>query len=1362
MPSPPLSIIQSLSPRIAVLTSQDVIQSCEANGCRGLEELLRPWEGGTERVSILSTTLSPTIHPTFPVRFVSFESVYINPALSAPTPDVTVDLISSFVGAKKTDEEQHYAITRSLLLSSRPIAAHETFNHPVGILFAVSTATADPLGTLNRLHAQSTSSAIHNIPWMDGNTVLRFYVVVHDVSTMGDDMAPAHELLANVKKAYGPHSTLLVINSQVEQQSAPRSPDISTHPTIPLPRPFTPDESKSNPSALSQVYASALSSLTLSPMTAASESLNEEGISISNQPFSPSKPIRRKLYGTKLTAEDTQRLAALIRELVVQSLVPWMEARIREWNEIYHSNRRGLTGRLFGAGRKFFGSSRPNSPSPATTPTGYNTIKGYYPIIAVEALSRRLADFAFMLRDYKFAGGVYDSLRKDFAQDRAWRYSAGATEMYGLCLLLSHSYFLPSSPPSGLIKPFTNLQHTEITSWLEQSITLYQQNSPYTQIQLDALRITVLYYEAWKAINEFRSISYFLVKGSGEYDEVPSAVIIEEAAQADIKGISNNKKGRRRRAFHLVLAARRYETAGLKTYSRRCLERASQIYRDSPWTSAQDRIEYSLGRQAYTLGESDVAVEHFLRLLRREDTGVPGSQAGPLQDMAQAYEQLAARPELLAESSEKLRLPTPVFDIKKTRIIPTAEASTSGASRAKWVELESQAFSTWDRKGKKPMTLLSHERRIVVGVDETFQVELEATNPLNAPLALKDITIAFDDTAEINVETISEISLDPYETRTISISVVPLSSTTLKLTNVSFLFNRFFPCTQSLIRKGKRLHGTKAQRITPSYAEDSSLTIHVTSSRAGLYVELQGIPDILYKGEEVQGTLRLVNRGKLDISDIGMIWNEYGVIRRKQDDTKHQDTPTSILNIIPSNRINELYNGTISPEEEREISIICSAYRSGPIDLIGLILFSNTQDELTTTSATSVQHHISVRPLMRLSAHIRPTGNEVQEYMVVLEALNRSSRTVKIENIIGISPTWIVQPNAITNTLLPNQTLRTILLVKYDSLNKIDLLQSAMIEALGKLVKGQPPEEVSANLENEIPLVENTLSGEQSESYLISKRFARLDELSKSFPTLSSTKSPFSRLFPLIEPLNLDLQVNYSFISSPLPAESLDISNEKPEETRRKGQLYLNGLKLSPSFSLVEILRKEINLALISGNKSQRTMYEETSRLRQLLMNSILNGILSKEDDPIHVKINIDKSKKGKLINDFNKNGPIRVPVVFEISNLSPILPIKYLLNLPKPSSSSSASSSDDKLLPYPQYVGPLIYKGKLRPTSKEIVKVNIWSNEPCLVNLGGWELFIESSDPVSKEGSEDEEVWSPRNSWSRLGQQQILEVRQA
>ena len=184
-----------------------------------------------------------------------------------------------------------------------------------------------------------------------------------------------------------------------------------------------------------------------------------------------------------------------------------------------------------------------------------------YPVAAIETLSRRLADTAFMLRDYKFAASVYDSLRRDYAQDRAWRYAAAATEMYGLSLLLSHTYFQPSSPPTPPPNPFTTLQHTDISSWLEQAVVAYQSRIPPSQIQLDAMRITILYYEAWKAIGEYRGVGAALVRAAGEADEVPSAVFIEEAAAADVK--LGKGRGKRRRALHLVTAAGRYETAGL-------------------------------------------------------------------------------------------------------------------------------------------------------------------------------------------------------------------------------------------------------------------------------------------------------------------------------------------------------------------------------------------------------------------------------------------------------------------------------------------------------------------------------------------------------------------------------------------------------------------------------------------------------------------------------------------------------------------------------------------------------------------------------------------------------------------------------
>lgn len=79
-------------------------------------------------------------------------------------------------------------MTRSLLLSSRPVAPHETFNHPVAIVFAVSTTDPDPSGAMKRL-VQTHVGALQTVPWMDALNVLKFYVVVHDVSEGQDETA---------------------------------------------------------------------------------------------------------------------------------------------------------------------------------------------------------------------------------------------------------------------------------------------------------------------------------------------------------------------------------------------------------------------------------------------------------------------------------------------------------------------------------------------------------------------------------------------------------------------------------------------------------------------------------------------------------------------------------------------------------------------------------------------------------------------------------------------------------------------------------------------------------------------------------------------------------------------------------------------------------------------------------------------------------------------------------------------------------------------------------------------------------------------------------------------------------------------
>jgi len=108
---------------------------------------------------------------------------------------------------------------------------------------------------------------------------------------------------------------------------------------------------------------------------------------------------------------------------------------------------------------------------------------------------------------------------------------------------------------------------------------------------------------------------------------------------------------------------------------------------------------------------------------------MPGAQGGALEDMALAYEvgrpmaavdlrqQLAARPEKLDAAKDRLQLPTPIFDVNATRIVlPSSHASGSGTDE-NWAKLERQALSSWDRKGKKPMTLLPDPKKVLAAVD---------------------------------------------------------------------------------------------------------------------------------------------------------------------------------------------------------------------------------------------------------------------------------------------------------------------------------------------------------------------------------------------------------------------------------------------------------------------------------------------------------------------------------------------------------------------------------------------------------------------------------------------------------------------
>ncbi len=176
---------------------------------------------------------------------------------------------------------------------------------------------------------------------------------------------------------------------------------------------------------------------------------------------------------------DATAVKGFIREMVAQSLIPFMEGRVTTWNDQVASRRRGISARFMSLSKRItiFGGSKPSptgaADSPGAAANNFDSLRGFYSPETSEAILRQLGDYAFMLRDWKLAHSTYELVRTDFGNDKAWRHHAAATEMCAFSFLLgpqsmssrsrydtidqllntaSYSYLTRSSMPFGTIR----------------------------------------------------------------------------------------------------------------------------------------------------------------------------------------------------------------------------------------------------------------------------------------------------------------------------------------------------------------------------------------------------------------------------------------------------------------------------------------------------------------------------------------------------------------------------------------------------------------------------------------------------------------------------------------------------------------------------------------------------------------------------------------------------------------------------------------------------------------------------------------------------------------------------------------------
>ncbi|CRK34049.1 hypothetical protein BN1723_014817 [Verticillium longisporum] len=423
-PGDPLNLLlQSYVPHIAIYTSQETTNFANEKGFKnGLWELLRPFgERVQGKITIRDSNGSSRAWEDYSIRFVPFGDNIEAPDATAPT---TANGLSESAAREKKKlydveavVERHlryaedsllslphhghltrqgldieatspyYSLYLRRLLSGIPISPHETFSHPIACVIAISSRSKSPIEELRTLYNETRDGSKQLPGWVDGD-YLRYYVLVHDEEN--DDITRSMALFDQMKRHLGLHCHLLRLRSS---QSAETDDD-----SIPLPR---------------------------SDWMTAEEELADIKRSDEQEDFED--PTRH------IFESDATAIRTFVREMVTQSIIPTMERHVSVWNDQVASRRRGIAGRFMNLSRKWggFGGSSRTSVGGSGSTSSFES-QGYYRPDAPEAIMRKLADYAFMLRDWKLAHSTYDLLRSDFSDAKAWKYHAATNEMAAL------------------------------------------------------------------------------------------------------------------------------------------------------------------------------------------------------------------------------------------------------------------------------------------------------------------------------------------------------------------------------------------------------------------------------------------------------------------------------------------------------------------------------------------------------------------------------------------------------------------------------------------------------------------------------------------------------------------------------------------------------------------------------------------------------------------------------------------------------------------------------------------------------------------------------------------------------------------
>lgn len=495
------------------------------------------------------------------------ESVARHPPHGAPVVDLHIPRVESVddvpvylraIGAEsdKSEPFSWYREFKLTLMDTFRCEEYGQMNHPSAMLIVVSSTEANPRQSFEELGAPQNLPPVFIQGLYDASLVPKYYVVVHDVGeTEGTGIDPD----AILRGIGIPESNGAVLRINSKTTATTLAVD-----SVPVPTVWS-----SHPYVRPPLFPGSVGAFQSNAMDG---------------------------YGGMLTDNDVAHVKAFVIDFGLHFVLPAMEARLFQLNEIVSAMKKGVKNVFKSWLRKPKDLSRPAS-SVSGGASG-NAITYRYD--SIEAQTRLLADTAFLMRDYDLALQTYRLARDDFKSDKSIFHCANTNEMIALCLLLTRG-----SP-------------MQITNALDAANSAYAKVNTLVASRF-AVRTAVIAGEIYNTLSHLGlftdymdNASAALIRGSTMEQGICSAVLMERAALCDLHA---RQPKFRKYGFRMVMAGHVYDSLGHGPHSARCYSLARAIYDCSGWFQVEDHINFTLAQQANRLNDPMASVNLFLKLI---------------------------------------------------------------------------------------------------------------------------------------------------------------------------------------------------------------------------------------------------------------------------------------------------------------------------------------------------------------------------------------------------------------------------------------------------------------------------------------------------------------------------------------------------------------------------------------------------------------------------------------------------------------------------------------------------------------------------------------------------------------------------